>query len=314
MAGALAKDAVRVSIVIPHYYDLPNLARCLDSLEPQLAPDVEIIVADNGSPGGEAVLEPVIRGRARIVTVLERGAGPARNAGVAAARGELLAFIDADCVAHPGWLAAGIEALERMDVAGGPVRVSTRVTPRTGAEVFELVLAFRNERYIREEQFSVTANLLCRASTFSAIGGFRNGVSEDKDWCWRARDLGFTIGLASDAVVSHPARADWHELVKKWRRINRETATMERGRGRSVARWRLRQIVVAFSAVAHAPKLMSMPGLTMGERVRGLATLFAIRGWRAIDGLRIDYHQPERFAGDGPDPAAWPAISGLPLR
>src|SRR5437868_6701590 len=84
-----------VSVVIPHYNDLDNLRVCLAHLRRQSWPHerFEIIVADNNSAGGVVA----VRGLAadiRIVPAPEQGAGPARNAAVAVARGEVLAFID----------------------------------------------------------------------------------------------------------------------------------------------------------------------------------------------------------------------------
>src|SRR5471032_2792442 len=89
-----------VSVVIPHYNDLDNLTICLQRLRRQSWPSdrFEVIVADNNSTCGiEAVrrIAPDIR----VVPAAEQGAGPARNAGVAVARGDVLAFIDSDCAA-----------------------------------------------------------------------------------------------------------------------------------------------------------------------------------------------------------------------
>src|SRR3546814_11159267 len=67
----------------------------------------EIIVADNGSPGGKQALAALIGDHARMVIVPEKGAGPARNGGVAQARGDILAFTDCDCLPDPERLEIG---------------------------------------------------------------------------------------------------------------------------------------------------------------------------------------------------------------
>src|SRR3546814_6731030 len=82
------------------------------------------MLADNGSPGGKQVLAALIGDRARMVIVPEKGAGPARNGGVAQARGDILAFTGCDCLPDPEWLAQGVAALERYDIVGGRMLVS----------------------------------------------------------------------------------------------------------------------------------------------------------------------------------------------
>src|SRR5271154_7637613 len=88
-----------VSVIVPHLNDYDNLDACLTLLGDQSFPNdrTEIIVADNGSSRGPDALRQIVGTRGRVVEVAERGAGPARNAGVGAARGAALAFLDSDC-------------------------------------------------------------------------------------------------------------------------------------------------------------------------------------------------------------------------
>jgi GT2 family glycosyltransferase len=278
---------LRVSVVVPHYQDLASLDACLTALVGQTFPksDYEIVVADNNSPIGVAAVEQTIAGRARLTVATEKGAGPARNAGVLAAKGELLAFTDCDCVPAPGWLAAGIAALDKAPVIGGRMTVSTSAH-KSGAEAFESVFAFDNEDYVERKGFTVTANLFCARTTFDAVGPFRTGVSEDTEWCWRARDLGYPIAYAPDAVCSHPARPDWSALVKKSARINEESYLLAKSRGET-GRWIAKQLALPLSIVAHAPRVMAANNLTPGERLSALATLARIRLWRLGDAMRL---------------------------
>src|SRR5262245_39534070 len=111
-----------VSVVVPHYNDFENLAHCLESLRQQTYSEgcFEVLVADNNSEDGVARIKRIARD-VRVVAAYEQGAGPARNAGAAAARGSRLAFIDSDCIADRNWLQEGISALARFDYAGGQV-------------------------------------------------------------------------------------------------------------------------------------------------------------------------------------------------
>ncbi len=278
-----------ISVIVPHYADLERLDRCLAALTAQTVPAAryEIVVADNMSPAGEAAVERTIAGRARLVLAAEKGAGPARNAGVAASGGRLLAFTDADCLPEPEWLAAGIAALDRCDFAGGRmVVIAEHDGPRSGAEAFETVFAFDNESYVRDKGFTVTANLFCPRAVFDRVGPFQTGVSEDYDWCLRARAAGFRIGYAENAVAGHPPRADWPALRRKWLRLNAEMFELALQRPGGHWRWLAHTLALPLSVPVHAPRVLRSPRLAdRGERLRGLATLARLRLWRVADGL-----------------------------
>ena len=278
-----------ISVIVPHYHDLDRLDRCLASLErqSQQRASFEIVVADNMSPEGEAAVAARIGGRARLVIASEKGAGPARNTAVAASSGKILAFIDADCIAAPDWLERGVAALAQADMIGGRVIVLIEGEGRkSGAEAFEAVFAFDNRSYVEKKQFSVTANLFCTRAVFDATGPFRTGMSEDADWCLRARDAGYRIAYVDDAVVSHPARPDWRELKKKWVRINAELHQLEMLRPGGWVRWARHTALLPLSIVAHAPRVWRSPALNGGqERLAALATLARLRLWRFGDSV-----------------------------
>jgi len=281
----------KVSVVVPHYRDLTGLDICLSALGRQTWPtaDFEIVVADNASPEGEAAVAKVIAGRARLVVVEAKGAAPARNGGVAAARGEILAFTDSDCQPAPEWLAEGLAALAKFDLVGGAMTVlvedAAHLTP---AEAFERVFAFDNAAYVRDKAFTVTANLFCPRVLFDRVGGFRTGVSEDLEWSLRARDAGYRIGYAPAAVVGHPARRTWAELTTKWRRVDKETFGLSAGRPGGRLKWLLRALALPASALVHTPKVLASRKLsTPGERLGAIAVLYRLRAWRAVDCLGL---------------------------
>jgi GT2 family glycosyltransferase len=280
-----------VSVVVPHFSDLPSLARCLDALERQTLPRdrFEVIVADNGSPEGPAAVETVIARRARLTIVSERGAGPARNGGALAACGAILAFTDCDCRPEPGWLAAGLGALLGNPVVGGKMIVLVADPSRpTPAEAFELVFAFDNESYVRKKGFTVSANLFCARAVFDRVGGFGVGVSEDVDWCRRATAAGFSIGYEPGAIVGHPARRDWPELVRKARRIDTESYGLMKGARFGRIRWLARSLALPASALVHAPRVLTSVRLpSAASRAGALAMLFRMRAWRFWDSLRL---------------------------
>jgi GT2 family glycosyltransferase len=282
--------AVRVSVIVPHYRDLPALRICLEKLAAQTFPrdEFEVVVADNGSPEVDE-LRSIVAGKARLVVVRERGAGPARNGGVAIATGEVLAFVDSDCQAEPEWLAEGVKALSTYDFVGGRVKVlvedQTHMTP---TEAFERVFAFDFKNYITRKGFAGAGNLFCSRALFQQVGGYRSVVSEDVDWSRRARAKGYRIGFAPEAIVGHPARRTWRELHAKWRRINAEMYQLAAERSAGVVWWFLRSLLLPASAFAHTPRVIFSRELNgLDQRVAALGVLYRLRFWRFGDSLRL---------------------------
>ena len=271
-----------VSVIVPHYNQPAALRRCLECLAAQdFDGAFEIIVGDNNSPGGIEGLHREFP-EVRFVTACERGAAPARNAAIAAAQGEVLAFTDSDCLPAPDWLREGVAALVRGDgdLIAGDVDVTCRnESAPTDVECFERVFGFRQEMYVRRKGFSVTANIMTTAETARQIGSFTNGLSEDLDWCHRARALGFRLAFHGKSRVSHPARADWSALTLKWDRLIRERWQGDQAKGH--ARWIVMALLTALSAVPHSAVVMVSPRLeTMGQRLAAIKVLFRIRFWR----------------------------------
>jgi GT2 family glycosyltransferase len=263
---------------------------CLGLLERQSLPRdaFEIIVADNGTPEFDA-LRTVVGDRARLVVAQERGAGPARNHGVAAAKGRLLAFIDSDCQPEPDWLASGIAALSRYDFVGGRVKVLVEDAEHvTATEAFEQVFAFDFKTYIERKGFTGSGNLFCPRDVFQRVGGFRTGVSEDVEWSHRARAAGFRLGYAPKAVVGHPARRTWAELLGKWRRLNAEMHQLSVARPWGAPAWLLKSCLLPLSAVVHTPRVIFSRRLDgVGQRLGALQVLYRLRLWRCADALRL---------------------------
>lgn len=273
-----------VSVVIPHFNDRANLRLCYERLLAQTWPRerFEIVIADNNSSGGVDAVRAVAP-EALVVAAPIQGAGPARNAGVAASRGEILAFLDSDCMAEPDWLAQGVAALRGFDFVGGQVitlvRDPTRPTP---VEAFEKVFNFDFRRYIQEVGFTGTGNMFVPRDIFDKVGGFRSGVSEDVDWSFRARRLGYRIGYADLAVVGHPARRTWAELEHRWARLVAEhyATAGEQRHGRLL--FTLKALAMPISVIPHAAKVLFSPRLPdTRARLGAIEVLIRLRLWRA---------------------------------
>ena len=275
--------AADACVIVPHYNDLANLAVCLDLLMKQdFTRPFEIIVVDNASPIEWREIEAVTEGRARLILCTEKGAGPARNAGLAASSARRLAFIDSDCIPDKSWLSAGLAGLEHFDFLGGRVDVVVNDPDlMTAVEAFETVFSFRFKHYIENKRFTGTGNLFAKREVFEKVGGFLPQVSEDVEWSHRALSAGFSLGYEPRAIVGHPARRDWSELERKWARVNREAYALARLSPRGVPMFLLRSWLVLFSIPPHTVTILRNDRLkNWRDRLGAIGILIRIRAYR----------------------------------
>lgn len=279
----------RISVVIPHLNQPQMLARCLDSLAAATRRPDEVIVVDNGSrERPEAVCAAPRPGLGGVLLLSEPtpGPGPARNRGVVAATGDVLAFIDADCLADPGWLLAAEAALADPGAAilGGDVRIAVRDPARlTMIEAYESEYAYRMDRYIAREGFTGTGNLVVRRAAMEAVGAFRGlEVAEDRDWGQRATAQGWRILYVPGMRVYHPARPDLGSLLAKWDRHvahDFERACARQG-GRAL--FAAKALAMLVSPLAELPRVARSDRVAgPANRVRALGALARVRAHRA---------------------------------
>lgn len=283
------------AIIIPHYNDITRLMRCLAALLPTVPAEVEVVVIDNGSSESLGPLHKAWP-ELRVITEPRKGAACARNRGVRETTAPLLFFLDCDCVPAADWLARALHVAEvqlagRADLVGGAISVFDETPPpRNGAQAFEAVFAFDNAAYVARKGFSVTANLLTRRDVFDAVGDFIPGLSEDLDWCHRARTKGFRLAYDPQVQVAHPSRGDWVALRKKWRRLTDEAFGVHGNTARARLTWALKALAMPISILAHALRVLASPRLQgWGERRAGLAMLVQVRfirsGWMMAQAL-----------------------------
>lgn len=192
----MISTAPTISVVIPHLGQPELLRRCLRSLtDQQDAPPFEVIVVDNGS--AEPPQAVCTEFKAQLLEEPTPGPGPARNRGVAAAGGTIIAFTDADCRTDPDWLAAIARRFQdpKTDVIGGDVRIALAAPPdMTSIEAYESVYGFRTQLYIERDNYVATLNMAARRAVFDAVGPFGGiEIAEDTDWGQRAHAMGYAI-------------------------------------------------------------------------------------------------------------------------
>lgn len=213
-----------VSVVIPVYRNTAGLRRCLRALGEQSYPvqRLDVVVVDNGAELTQGDTHAWLAG-SRLVREPTPGSYAARNRGVQMARGEVLAFTDSDCLPHRDWLLAGTRALPTagLVVVGGRVEVVFRTKgPPRPVELFTRLVSYDQRRYVQEQGFAITANLLVRRSTFEAIGPFDETLRSagDVEWCRRLTAAGGRLVYDAEATVAHPTPATLRAFLYRARR------------------------------------------------------------------------------------------------
>jgi glycosyltransferase involved in cell wall biosynthesis len=217
-----------VSVIIPVFNDAARLKFCLAALETQSYPQshYEVIVVDNGSDNDQDIQGVVAGFKQAIVTQeLIPGSYAARNKGISLAKGEIIAFTDADCIPATDWIEKGVQHLLNTPNCGlvaGEIKVFFKNPERlTPVELFEKVTAFKQKEYLEKYKYGATANLFTFKSVIEDVGYFNNNLKSSGDLEWGVRVAAFNYQqvYAVDTCVAHPARYSFKQIYKRTTRI-----------------------------------------------------------------------------------------------
>ena len=210
-----------VSIIVPVYNGQGTIVACIESLLSQNFPkeNYEIIIVDNNSVDAT----PVIVQRYPVRLVYQRmlqTPSATRNKGIEVAKGDFLAFIDADCIASPTWLQSLLPPLNDLEV-GAVSGCTLAHKPESLVQQFfaerNLLLVDDQERFLS----LLTCNMACRREIIEQVGLFDEHLPtiEDLDWGWRLQTgVGKQIVFASNAIVYHQYRSSVKGLYHAYRR------------------------------------------------------------------------------------------------
>lgn len=211
-----------ISVIVPVRDGGPWLVEQLAALASQDCPEPwEVVIADNGSSDGSVELArrwaEEHPGFQMVDASARRGPSAARNAGAAAASGEMLAFCDADDVAQPGWLAGCVAALGEADVVAGHLDLWSL---NGGPPAPTQAAATRQLGFLPA---ALGANMAVRRSAFDAVGGFAEELAtgEDIDLSWRLQLAGFRFASAPAAVVAKRERMQFAQVFRRARTYGR---------------------------------------------------------------------------------------------
>lgn len=221
-----------VSVVVCTYNGQATLAGCLESLLKQSHPALEILVVDDGSPQDILNLVSGFPG-VRYLRQEHSGLSAARNLGMAATRGDIIAYTDDDCIAEEEWLArllAGFDDSCWVACGGpnvppsprGPVEAVVAAAPGAPAHVMLDDL---------EAEHLPGCNLAIRREALQAIGGFRDHyrlAGDDVDVCWRLREIGGQLRFVPGAMVWHHRRRTVMAYLRQQRGYGQAEALLRR--------------------------------------------------------------------------------------
>lgn len=184
---------IDISIVVPVLNEVDRVGICLDHLRRQslAAQRYEIIVVDNGSTDGSLELlqaQPDIQ----LIQTHHRDPYLARNAGAQAARGSMVVFTDAHCIADSNWLARHWEICTQTgaDCAAGPIGYTKQASYCLNlyGQYHQVKMAYLYEHDLGQSMFCHAGNLSVRKDVFEQMGGFRPlPVAGDTDFLQRLR-------------------------------------------------------------------------------------------------------------------------------
>ena len=197
----------KVSVVICAYNAERTMRQCLESLRRIDYPDFEVIIVDDGSRDATRQIAAEFP-EFRLIRQPNKGLSVARNVGLHAALGEIIAYTDSDCVVDPHWLTLMIRAMAegRLDGCGGPNYaphedgwVEGCVAASPGAPCHVLIGDDRAEHL-------AGCNMLFRKAALEDVGGFDpqfSAAGDDVDICWRLIAAGYSLGYCPPAFVWH---------------------------------------------------------------------------------------------------------------
>jgi GT2 family glycosyltransferase len=221
----------RVSVVVCTYNGARIIRDCLEGLSRLDYPEYEVIVVVDGST--DATVAIVRQYDCRVIQTENRGLAAARNTGLRAATGEIVAYIDDDAYPDPHWLTYLVATFLHSSHAGmggpnlappGDGPIADCVANAPGGPVHVLVTD-------REAEHIPGCNMAFRKSCLEAIGGFDpqfRTAGDDVDVCWRLQERGWTLGFSPAALVWHHRRNSLRAYWKQQIGYGRAEAMLER--------------------------------------------------------------------------------------
>lgn len=219
-----------VSVIVPVYNDPDGIRDTLESLLEQTYPEPahEILAVDNGSTDGtRAVIREYAETDSRVSLVVEdevQGSYAARNAGIEASSGSVLAFVDADVTVDSDWLERAVGKMDAENAAYLACDVSLHAPgEETLIGKYNRMSGFPVRSYLDRHEYAPTCCLFVTRAVFDDVGLFdsRFVSGGDMEFGNRVADSGRDLHFAPDVAAYHPVRSSLRALVQKELRVGR---------------------------------------------------------------------------------------------
>ena len=189
-----------ISCIVPVFNGEKYLAEAIESIVKQSYQSIEIIIADDGSTDGTAMVADRYNKQIRYVRQANSGTAAARNLGLSVAVGEFVAFLDSDDVWHPEKLKrqiARFAARPELDYC------ITHAQNFWIPELIEEEKKFRDHRISKPLPAYVTGTLLARHELFNRVERFNTAIchADDTEWFLRANERGAAMELLPDVLL-----------------------------------------------------------------------------------------------------------------
>lgn len=221
-----------VSVVVCTYNGSRTLRDTLAGLRQLEYPNFEVIIVDDGSTDG-LTSELAQQSGFQVIQTAQSGLSAARNTGLVAAGGEIIAYIDDDARPDPHWLHYLANSFMRSDHCGmgGP-----NISPPGDGPMAECVANSPGGpvHVLLTDQIAEHipgCNMAFRKSSLEAVGGFDpqfRVAGDDVDICWKLQSRGWTIGFSPAALVWHHRRNSVSAYLRQQRGYGRGEALLER--------------------------------------------------------------------------------------
>lgn len=217
-------NSPQVSVVVATYNRADILRENIDSVLNQAFDSYEAIYVDDGSTDATAPLLEESAARLNVPFVVVRtervGPGPARNAGVTAAHGEFVLFLDDDATAPPDWIRTMVDRCNAhgCDVLCGGIGAFSTAEPV--AHYLHLRMQRALGSGVRELNAAPTGNLLIRRAKFNEVGGFseeRLPAAEDWELSYRLRNAGARIVYDPAVSIAHRFQTERGPALQRMR-------------------------------------------------------------------------------------------------